>query len=316
VGQLSDPYEQGEDDAGIVISGLPGDPFDPDPPPAATAPDVDDDEEVPPEEGGSGDSLAYDLDDWSELERQAIADRLREAGVPHGWEDARLLIAAVDEAMVENVLDIVEGDADVPGTEPLDADRDKIAYDTSELDDEVVDRIVESLGEAGVAFQWGDGQIEEMYVYADDEEAVDAVFEAAQYPDELPAEDDEQVAGAATADLLGEVFVAADRLSHDVDDVNGTASLLEVAVTIDELAPPYGMGARDWERVCAGVGELSDLLVADVDADLEADLDADRDSATGPAGDAPVGDLVDPEVHDEKVRASARDLRSVLRPFV
>jgi hypothetical protein len=296
VGQLSDPYEQSEDDADIVISGLPGDLFDPDPSPAGSPVDAPGGEDVPPEEGGSGDSLAYDLDDWSELERQAIADRLREAGVPHGWEGARLLIAAVDEAMVENVLDIVEGetdgDPDAPGARPLDAARDQIAYDTSELEDDVVDRLVAALGENDIRFAWGDGEIEEIYVYADDEAAVDAAFEAAQYPDELPAEEDEPAAGAATADLLGEVFVAADRLRHDGEDVEGTASLLDIALTIDQLAPPYGMSARDWERVCSGVGGLSDLLVADDD----------------------VG--ADPEVHDEKVRASAGDLRSTLRPFV
>lgn len=292
MGQLSDPYDQGEDDAGIVISGLPGDPFDPDAPPVTPRSGADDDEDVPPEDGGGGDSLAYDLDDWSELERQAITDRLREAGVPHGWEGARLLIAAVDEAMVDNVLDIVEGDADAPGSQPLDTARDQIAYDTSELEDDVVDRLVAGLGEAGIEFAWGDGDVEEIYVYADDEEAVDAAFEAAEHPDELPAEDDETVPGTATADLLGEVFVAADRLGHDGEDVEGTASLLDIALTIDELAPPYGVSARDWERICAGVGELSDLLVADDDTD--ADL----------------------EVHDEKVRAAAREVRSTLRPFV
>jgi hypothetical protein len=296
VGQLSDPYEQGEDDADIVISGLPGDLFDPDPAPPGSPEDASDGEEVPPEEGGSGDSLAYDLDDWSELERQAIADRLREAGVPHGWEGARLLIAAVDEAMVENVLDIVEGetdgDPDAPGGRPLDAGRDQIAYDTSELEDDVVDRLVAGLGEKDIDFAWGDGEVEEIYVYADDEAAVDAAFEAAQYPDELPAEEDEPAAGAATADLLGEVFVAADRLRHDGEDVEGTASLLDIALTIDELAPPYGMSTRDWERICSGVGQLSDLLVAEDD------------------------DGADPDVHDEKVRASAGDLRSTLRPFV
>jgi hypothetical protein len=296
VGQLSDPFQQGEDDEqGISISGLPGDLLEPDTPEgpvdAATIRamgvrvegDAEADDE-PEDEGMTGESIAYDLDDWSELERQAITDRLREAGVPHGWEQARLLIAAVDEAVVENILDIVEGESDDgdEGAEPLDAERDQIAYDVSELDDEALDALAAALDAAGIAFAWGD---EEVYVYADDEQAVDAAFDAAQHPDEIDAEDDEPAAGAASADLLGDVFVAADRLQHDGDDTEGTASLLDIAVTIDDLDPPYGMGGRDWERVCAAVGEVADLLAAD-------------------------------KLDQEKVMASAHDLRATLRPFV
>jgi hypothetical protein len=294
VGQLSDPYQQGEDDQlGITISGLPGDLLEPEPP---TGP-VDastlrspgsgegDDVDGQPDEGMSGESIAYELDEWSEIERQAVTDRLREAGVPHGWEETRLLVAAVDEGVVENILDIVEGEADRgggEGAEPLDAERDQIAYDVSELDDELLDALVDTLRQAEIAFAWGD---EELYVYADDEEAVDAAFDAVQHPDELAAEDDEPSAGAASAELLGDVFVAADRLQHDGEDSDGTASLLAIAVSIDDLDPPYGMGVRDWELVCAGVGDLADLLAAD-------------------SPDA------------EKVTAAARDLRATLRPFV
>ena len=292
VGQLSDPFQQGEDDQqGITISGLPGDLLEPDPAPgpvdAAALPAVgvgNEGADAVDDEGMSGESIAYDLDDWSELERQAITDRLREAGVPHGWEGPRLLIAAVDEGVVENVLDIVEGESDDgdEAAEPLDADRDQIAYDVSDLDDEVLDALVDALDAADIAFAWGD---DEMYVYAEHEAAVDAAFDAAQHPDEIAAEDDEPPAGAASADLLGDVFVAADRLQHDGDDGDGTATLLGIAVTIDDLDPPYGMGARDWERVCAGVGELADLLAADT-------------------------------LDQEKVTTSARELRATLRSFV
>ena len=81
------------------------------------------------------------------------------------------------------------------------------------------------------------------------------------------------------------MFVAADRLQHDGDDTDGTASLLGIAVSIDDLDPPYGMGSRDWEHVCAAVGDVADLLAAD-------------------------------KLDEEAVMASARDLRSTLRPFV
>jgi hypothetical protein len=235
VGQLSDPYQQGEDDEeGITISGLPGDLLEPELPSgpvadAQLADDEDEDDEAV-DEGLSGESITYDLEDWSDLERQAITERLREAGVPHGWEGPQLLIAAVDEGVVENILDIVEGESD-------------------------------------------------------DEAAVDEVFDTLQHPDELAPEDDESPKGTATADLLGDVFVAADRLQHDAEDTEGTSSLLNIALTIDDLEAPYGMGARDWESVCAAVGRLADVLAEDT-------------------------------VDEDKVTETAREVRAVMRPYV
>ena len=289
MGQLSDPYQQGEDDeVGISISGLPGDLLEPERPTGPVADAAfdgdragDDDADQVVDEGLSGESIAYDLADWSELERQAITERLREAGVPHGWEGAQLMIAAVDEGVVENILDIVEGESeDAP--EPLDAGRDQVAYGVEELEDEELDALADALRAAGIAHAWGD---EELYVYADDEEAVDALFETVQHPDEIAAEDDDVPKGTASADLLGDVFVAADRLQHDGEDKEGTAALLDIALTIDDLEAPYGMGARDWEAVCAAVGRLADVLAAD-------------------------------KLDEEKAMETARDVRAVMRPFV
>ena len=106
--------------------------------------------------GSSGESITYDLDDWSDLERQAITERLREAGVPHGWEGPQLLIAAVDEGVVENILDIVEGESADEADEPLDPERDQMAYDVEELEDEELDALADALRAAGIAHAWGD----------------------------------------------------------------------------------------------------------------------------------------------------------------
>jgi hypothetical protein len=287
VGQLSDPYQQGEDDEeGITISGLPGDLLEPELPSgpvadAQLADDEDEDDEAV-DEGLSGESITYDLEDWSDLERQAITERLREAGVPHGWEGPQLLIAAVDEGVVENILDIVEGESADEAAEPLDPERDQMAYGVEELEDEELDALADALRAAGISYAWGD---DELYVYADDEAAVDEVFDTLQHPDELAPEDDESPKGTATADLLGDVFVAADRLQHDAEDTEGTSSLLNIALTIDDLEAPYGMGARDWESVCAAVGRLADVLAEDT-------------------------------VDEDKVTETAREVRAVMRPYV
>jgi hypothetical protein len=297
VGQLSDPYEQGEDEGlGITIAGLPGDLLEPDPPADADSPadadasvddraPVDAPADVPTDDGGDGPSraddgeegegLVYDLDDWSELERQAVGDRLREAGVPHGWDGTSLQVAAQDEGVVENILDIVEGEAD----EPLVADRDQVAYDLSEWDDDQAVALGRELRSAGIAFAW-DG--DEMYVYAEDEDAVDDLFDRVSHPDELAAEDDD---GAIEGEVLGELFVAADRLQRDPDEPDGVLVVLDKGAPLDPERPPYGIGKPEWGHLCERVTDLADLLLAD-------------------------------EVDEAAVMTSAGDLRTALRPYV
>ena len=237
MGQLSDPYQQGDDDElGITISGLPGELHEPEGEP-----------EPADEPEGSGGAVVYDLADWSEIERQAITDRLTEAGIPHGWQDAALQVAAVDEAAVENVLDIVEGEADDAAGEPLDADRDQVAYDLSEWEDDQIDMLVDALRTADVAHAW-DG--DEMYVYSEDEDTVDDLFDKVSHPHELAAEADD---GAAGGETMGEIFVAADRFAElgSLADRHG-----EQRVVSDEhpcLAA--------WDMAEAGADEVHLLLI-------------------------------------------------------
>jgi hypothetical protein len=264
VGQLSDPFNQRQNlDLGFTLSGLPGEPDEPD---------------EGPEQGTEGDDeevVVFELDDWSDMERQAVTDRLNVATIGHGWDGTSLQVAGADAAAVDNIIDIVEGELN----QPLDADRDRVAYDLTEWDDDQVAELVAALRAQDIASAW-DG--DELYVYADDEAAADEVFDQVAHPDQLDAEDDD---GTAGADLLGEIFVAADRLQHDAEDTEGALSMLRLALGIDEAAAPYGFDGKDWERVREQVAELGTLLSEDT-------------------------------VDHEAVVAQARDLRSALRPFV
>lgn len=282
VGQLSDPYQQGEDDElGITISGLPGEPDDPPVdgaaageigPPGGDAPDdapAAGGSEAGDEGGDEGAAIEFDLADWSEIERQAITERLREAGIPHGWEGTSLQVAAVDEAPVENVLDIVEGEAGPP----LDSERDQVAYDLSEWDDDQIATLAHELREADVAYAW-DG--DELYVYAESEQAVDDLFDRVSHPHQLPAEDDD---GAPSGELLGEVFVAADRLRRDGEDNQGTRDMLELREALAGSDAPYGLGKPEWTHLCERIDELGALLEVDT-IDEDAVIEAARDLLT------------------------------------
>jgi len=257
VGQLSDPFGQGEDDDVLfTISGLPGEPLEPDPPgdPAdQAAPDDADDD------------LVFDLDDWSDIERGVVDDRLREAGIPYWWVDTALHVAASDREGVEAVLDTVDGEPD-----PLDADEDQVAYDMSDWEEDKLETLVERLDGAGIDHAWDD---DELFVYARDEQAVDEVIDAVAHPHELPAEPDD---GEPGGELLGELFVAADRLQHDAEDHEATVSLLDLSHAVEKSNAPYGLAARDWEHLCERVADLAGLLRAPT---------LDMDAILGAAGD-------------------------------
>ncbi|MGH9215123.1 MAG: hypothetical protein ACRDZS_02620 [Acidimicrobiales bacterium] len=266
VGQLSDPYEQAEDDGlGITISGLPGQLDEPDEP----EPEADAAPPGEPDTDDAGDTeVVYELDDWSEIERGAVTDRLREAGIPHGWDATSLLVSEADEAAVENILDIVEGDHEAALT--LDTEQDQVAYDLSDWDDDRLTALVDELDAAGIAHGWDE---DELFVYATDEQAVDELLDRVAHPHELPAETDE---GPAGAELLGEVFVAADRLQHDPDDHEGTVSMLDLGHAVEAADPPYGLGSKEWDHLRGRVGALcSQLRASKVDED--AVMDAARD---------------------------------------
>jgi hypothetical protein len=279
VGQLTDPYSQGEDDeAEFTISGLPGELLEPDDDPlvaeraggeatggdAGTSRSGEGAGSGSADAPGSGDApddadeeLVFELDHWSDLERGAVTDRLTEAGVPHWWVDAALHVSEVDRASVEAVLDTVD-----PADEPLDDDRDQVAYDMSDWDDDRLGTLADELDEAGLDSAW-DG--DELFVYADDEQAVDELIDKVSHPHELAPEPDDGEHGGA---LLGELFVAADRLQHDAEDHESTVRLLDLAKAVEKGEAPYGLADKDWAHLTERVQGLAELLRADkVDAD-------------------------------------------------
>jgi hypothetical protein len=264
VGQLTDPYAQGEDDEGVfTLSGLPGEPLEPEEPLPGPEPAV-----------TESDELVIELDDWSDIERGAVTDRLREAGVPHWWVESSLHVAEADRSEVEAILDAVDVDADT-----LDPERDQVAYDMSEWDDDRLTALADELDEAGIEYGW-DG--DELFVYAGDEQQVDELIDKAAHPHELPPEPDD---GEPGGELLGELFVAADRLQHDAEDHEATVRLLDLAQAAEKGDTPYGLDAKDWGHLRERIDALADLLRED-----KLDMDA--------------------------ALAAAGDLRTSLRPYV
>ena len=120
----------------------------------------------------------FDLDEWSDMERSAVTDRLREAAIPHGWEGTALHVAAADEAAGRQRARDRRGRGRRPARRPLDDEHDQVAYDLSEWDDDPVTTSTRA-ADGRHPYAW-DG--DELYVYAHDEQAVDDLVDRVAIP--------------------------------------------------------------------------------------------------------------------------------------
>jgi len=224
-------------------------------------------------DGGAPDEMVYELDDWSERDRTLLRERLETLGVPHHWEETSLVVAADDEAWVERIMDQVEDDLSLA----LDPDVTQVAYDLSQWDEPSRDRLLDVLEDEAVPYGVED---DELFVHDIDEQRVDEIIEALVNPGEESTE-----APAAGPEVMGEMFVAADRLARDPSDAEGTLALIESVRAAGSSPAPYGMDRTWWEGVQTGADEVLALM------------------------DTPLPD------HDA-VMASAVALRELLRPYV
>lgn len=222
---------------------------------------------------GAPEELVYDLDDWSERGRTMLRERLETLAVPHRWEDDSLVVAAPDEAWVERVMDQVEDDL----AGQLDDEVEQVAYDLTGWDEENMARLVDRLLDEAIPHGF-DGC--ELLVHEIDEQRVDELVEELLQPD-----NDRSTGASASADVMGAIFVAADRLARDARDHDGAHGLVDALQQAATAPAPYGMDRLWWDGVQAQAQELLTLME---------------------------GELPD----DESVIARAGTLRDDLRPFV
>lgn len=273
VGQVSDPYDDEDDEVEVSLAGLSDEPAD-----AAT--ETTPDGQVKTTDAdiveGLGEEVEFDLSGWSEPEHEALTRRLVTEGVLHHWDDYRLVISLDDQSRVEQVLDEVGGGEG----EALDGDRDQVAYDLAEWDDDRLVVLGDALAEADIPFDWDD---DELFVYEVDEQRVDELIDKVAHPHELAAEDDQDEDGGA--ELMGELFVVADRLQRDPDSHEMSVTLLDLSRVVEKSSPPYGLTGAQWGQIKQRVEDLSAELTA-----------------------API--------EENTAAAAARDLRDTIRPFV
>jgi hypothetical protein len=223
------------------------------------------------------DQVAYDLGDWDGPSREVLVHLLNGAGIVHSWEAGTLVVPAGREQEVDHLLDQVE----LGGGDALDPDREQVAFELGEWPEERIGDIAGALSRAGIPFEWDEDG--DLVVHESDADAVDDLLDGIEFPDELPAEDDGDD-GLVASDVLGELFVAADRLMHDAFDHEGVLALADAARTAEQLPVPFGFEASVWRDIVERSARLRRRLEDPVD--------------------------------DDAVRAEATELRNLLRSYV
>jgi hypothetical protein len=201
-------------------------------------------------DGDGDDEVTYELDEWSERDREVLRERLDALGAPHTWEGTTLVVAAVDEAWVDRIMDQV--DDDLAAASEADEDDEQVAYDLTDWDDDSCLQLLDALAAEEIPYGL-DG--DELLVGAGDEARVDEIVAALTTPGASLT-----LGGPASFEAMSELFVAADELSHDPDDGSATAALIAGARAAAGSTAPYGMEAAWWDGVVARAGALADLV--------------------------------------------------------
>lgn len=216
--------------------------------------------DVPSAEPGSaaepaptGGFTEFPLDDWSGEDR-ALLDRLLVAGdIPRAWQGGTVVVPVARQHDVDDLIDQVEMSDQLLAPGP----GGPRSTGDGESAIAVLDRSSAHEPGTGEASSWDD----------DD------------WDDDVDAQE-----------VLGEAFLAADRLRRRARDPEGVLALVEAGDTLATMGLPFGFDRAVWDDLVAHVAALATALTV------------------------PEGSSDDPG--DEGIEELADDLRARLRPLV
>jgi hypothetical protein len=195
--------------------------------------------------------VVYELETWSLDQRTEVAEAMAESGYPHTWDGEDLIVHVDHEAAVDRLLDPIErrGPSEVvePGTQT--------EYDMAEWPADERAMVVERLTEAGVPHAW-EGDL--LLVPVEDESVVDDILDDIEEGGDAAALTDD---GEETPfEVLESLFLAAQRLRHDVMDADGLQRLVDSMEDADPDRPPFGMDISVWRRAMTAADSLAEAI--------------------------------------------------------
>jgi hypothetical protein len=183
----------------------------------------------------SDDEVLYELDGWTPDDRLLLSDRLDEEGIAHHWDgETTLIVAPIDEAHMEAVLDSLDLAGPIPAGAELDGEETNREADTDDAD-----------GGTDTA-SGGDDETEEDGTddeIGDDDRVIDV-----------------EEAEAESFEVLSALFLAADRLKSNPLDPEGIADLADALEGAHPDVPPYGIVPGLWRDALDRANRLADAL--------------------------------------------------------
>ena len=224
-----------------------------------------------------GDQVGYELEGWGNQLKESLDGMLVRAGIGRVWEAGALVVAAVDEERVDDLIATIEGD-DLP---ELPDDTPRVALEIEGLDAEGHVELDARLLASAVPHAWDDEG--DLIVAEADEDRVLAIIGEVL---DGPGDDGD---GLAAQEALSALYVAVDRLVKNPHDRKLATAYVRAADGIDVLGVPYGFAAGDWdalvaevELVAAAVVGHADVVAPEPEPEPEPEDDGtDEDETTG-----------------------------------
>jgi hypothetical protein len=148
-----------------------------------------------------------------------------------------------------------------------------VGYDLDDWSEEKRDEVTSALEAAEIPFEWDDDS-GDLVVNVEDEERVETIIDAIEFPDQLPADEGEEVEssgtggdGLAAQEAMSELFVAADRLMHDPEDHEGVLAAVDAARWAERLPLPFGFAPAVWKDLVGQARALREALEGEADDD-------------------------------------------------
>jgi hypothetical protein len=191
--------------------------------------------------------------------------------LPHAWDGSTLIVREADAEVVGAWVAATEGTLELA----LDPAADKLAYDVEDLSDEHLTTLLRTLLTEGIRHELSaDG---ELFVHEEDEAAVEAILDRIDFPDELPAQADDELEdpddGLVAQEVLSDLFEASDRLANDPRNADAVLGVVEGSERLGALPVPFGFDRTEWQALLAqadGVKALVEAARPDQDAVEEA----------------------------------------------
>jgi hypothetical protein len=216
-------------------------------------------------------NVYYDMSGWSADQQADLIEALAEAGIPHGWEGAELVVPDDVEAETDALFEVLEarlgiqpgGDGPVAGAPQFADDESLTDY---ELDDwSIADRAVltEALVASRVPHRWEGDTLVVPTAAEDSIEELMTDIESGQVWI-VPEGDDDDLDNddVDPAAVLLDFREAGERLARDPLDAEGLDALRRALDDADPSRPMSGVAQTSWRQVCALAEELADALAA------------------------------------------------------